>query len=71
MLKDIQSQWKDDFGLNQLLRKKFRQEKKVFLAKEERDKEIKDKGALDIELVNEDPKDIELAKKIRFQSTGE
>ena len=53
-----------------MLRKKFRQEKKVILDKEEKDQEIKDKGSLDIDLVNEDPEDIELSKRIRFRSTG-
>ena len=69
--KDMQTQWKDDFSLNQMLRKKFRQEKKVILEREEKDQEIKDKGSLDLDLVNEDPDDIRLAKNIRFRAEGE
>lgn len=53
-----------------MLRKKFRQEKKIILDKEEKDQQIKDKGSLDLELVNEDPEDVKLAQRIRFHSTG-
>ena len=66
----MQTQWKDDFALNQMLRKKFRQEKKVIFQKEEKDQEIKNKGGLDLDLVNEDPHDIQLAKNIRFRAEG-
>jgi coiled-coil domain-containing protein 130 len=66
----MQTQWKDDFALNQMLRKKFRQEKKVIFQKEEKDQEIKNKGGLDLDLVNEDPDDIQLAKNIRFRAEG-
>ena len=54
-----------------MLRKKFRQEKKVILQKEEKDREIKDKGGLDLDLVSEDPDDIQLAKNIRFRTESE
>ena len=67
----MQTQWKDDFGLNQMLRKKFRQEKKVILRKEEKDQEIKEKGGLNLHLVNESPEDIALAKKIKYHNEGE
>lgn len=67
----MQTQWKDDFGLNQMLRKKFRQEKKVILRKEEKDQEIKEKGGLNLHLVNESPEDIALAKKIKYRNEGE
>jgi coiled-coil domain-containing protein 130 len=66
----MQTQWKDDFALNQMLRKKFRQEKKVIVQKEEKDQEIKDKGGLDLDLVNEDPDDVQHAKNIRFRAEG-
>lgn len=66
----MQTQWKDDFTINQMLRKKFRQEKKVILEKEEKDQEIKEKGGLDLDLVNEDPDDIKRAKNIRFRTEG-
>ncbi|XP_046849103.1 probable splicing factor YJU2B [Xenia sp. Carnegie-2017] len=69
-IKDMQTQWKDDFGLNQMLRKKFRQEKKVILRKEEKDQEIKEKGGLNLHLVNESPEDIALAKKIKYRNEG-
>ena len=67
----MQTQWKDDFALNQMLRNKFRQEKKVIVEKEENDQEIKQKGGLDLDLVNENPDDIQLAKNIRFRAEGE
>jgi coiled-coil domain-containing protein 130 len=66
----MQTQWKDDFALNQMLRKRFRQEKKVISEREEKDQEIKDKGGLDLDLVNEDPDDIKHAKNIRFRTEG-
>ena len=66
----MQTQWKDDFAINQMLRKKFRQEKKVILQKEEKDQEIREKGGLDLDLVNEDPDDIKRAKSIRFRTEG-
>lgn len=69
-VQDVQAQWKDDFALNQMLRKKFRQEKKVMLEKEEKDQEIRDKGGLDLDLVSEDPADVKYARNIRFRAEG-
>ena len=66
----MQTQWKDDFALNQMLRKKFRQEKKVILLQDEKDEEIKNKGGLDLHLVSENPDDVALAKNIRFRAEG-
>lgn len=66
----MQTQWKDDFAINQMLRKKFRQEKKVILEQEEKDQEIKEKGGLDLDLVHENPDDIKRAKNIRFRAEG-
>ena len=66
----MQTQWKDDFAINQMLRKKFRQEKKVIVEQEEKDQEIKEKGGLDLDLVHENPDDIKRAKNIRFRAEG-
>ena len=63
--------WKDDYAANQILRKKFREEKKELKFEETKDEELKAKGALDVELVPERAEDIDLAKRIRYKNEGE
>ena len=62
--------WKDDYAANQLLRKKFREQKHELKAQEMIDNELKERGALDITLVPERLEDVELAKKIRYIGEG-
>ncbi|KAK3750522.1 hypothetical protein QZH41_006271 [Actinostola sp. cb2023] len=69
-LQDVQSVWKDDYAANQLLRKKFREEKKVIAHNKETDDELRKKASLDIPLVPEMDEDVEKAKKIKFYNTG-
>ena len=66
----MQSVWKDDYSLNQLLRKKFREQKHELKAQEMKDNELKERGALDLSLVPERLEDIQLAKKIRYHGEG-
>ena len=66
----MQSVWKDDYSLNQLLRKKFREQKHELKAQEMKDNELKERGALDFSLVPERLEDIQLAKKIRYHGEG-
>lgn len=62
--------WKDDYAANQLLRKKFREQKHELKAQEMIDNELKERGALDITLVPERLEDVECAKKIRYIGQG-
>lgn len=62
--------WKDDYAANQLLRKKFREQKYELKAQEMIDNELKERGALDITLVPESLEDVERAKKIRYIGEG-
>lgn len=62
--------WKDDYAANQLLRKKFREQKHELKAQEMIDNELKERGALDVTLVPERLEDVELAKKIRYIGEG-
>lgn len=62
--------WKDDYAANQLLRKKFREQKHELKAQQMIDNELKERGALDITLVPERLEDVELAKKIRYIGEG-
>lgn len=62
--------WKDDYAANQLLRKKFREQKHEMKAQEMKDNELKERGALDVTLVPERLEDVELAKKIRYRGEG-
>ena len=62
--------WKDDYAANQLLRKKFRETKHELKAQEMKDRELKQRAALDVPLVPEKLEDIELARKIRYHGEG-
>jgi len=69
-LKEVQSIWNDDYAANQLLRKRFREEKQELKVQAAKDDELKERGALDVTLVPEKQEDIELAKKIRYHGQG-
>ena len=62
--------WNDDYAANQLLRKRFREEKQELKVQTAKDNELKEKGALDLALVPESSEDIDLAKKIRYHEQG-
>jgi coiled-coil domain-containing protein 130 len=59
----------EDFGLNQLIRKKFREEKKALKAKADADKEIQKRASISIPLVDEKKEDISRARATEF-ATG-
>jgi hypothetical protein len=60
--------WKDDYSSSQLVRKKFREEKKARLAEEKKDAIVIEKMGLAIPLVKEQAVDIHLAKLMPFAS---
>ncbi|KAJ1134825.1 hypothetical protein NDU88_001271 [Pleurodeles waltl] len=67
-IQEAQSAWKDDFALNSLLRKKFRDEKKVLKEEEEKDQALLDKASLDIPLLQESEEDRQLAALLKYRS---
>lgn len=69
-LKEVQSVWDDDYAANQLLRKKFREQKQDLIAVAMKDKELQKRGALDVNLLPEREEDIEHAHKIRYHGKG-
>ncbi|XP_071508947.1 uncharacterized protein [Diadema antillarum] len=66
---EVQAGKKDDYSQNQLLRKKFRTEKKQLLAVEASDKALLAKSSLDIELVPEAEEDKKLASLLKYSAT--
>ncbi|CAI8019710.1 Coiled-coil domain-containing protein 130 [Geodia barretti] len=56
----------EDFGLNQLIRKKFRGEKKALKAKADADEEIQKRASISIPLVEEKKEDIVRARATEF-----
>ncbi|EDO42521.1 predicted protein, partial [Nematostella vectensis] len=69
-LQEVQSVWKDDYAANQILRKKFREEKKDIKAQKDADAELAQRGSLDISLVPERLEDIEQARRMRYHNEG-
>lgn len=67
---EVQSVWDDDYAANQLLRKKFREQKQDLIAVAMKDKELQKRGALDVNLLPEREEDIEHAHKIRYHGKG-
>uniref|UniRef100_A0A8D0G168 Probable splicing factor YJU2B n=1 Tax=Sphenodon punctatus TaxID=8508 RepID=A0A8D0G168_SPHPU len=67
-IQEAQSAWKDDFALNSLLRRKFREEKKVLKEEEERDLALQTKASLSIPLVQESEEDRRLAALLKYHS---
>ena len=62
--------WKDDYLANQLLRKKFREEKKELKAVEATDNALKQRGALDLPLLPEMAEDVDHARRMRYHRKG-
>uniref|UniRef100_F6YF99 Probable splicing factor YJU2B n=1 Tax=Ornithorhynchus anatinus TaxID=9258 RepID=F6YF99_ORNAN len=67
-IQEAQSAWKDDFALNSMLRRKFREEKKVIKEEEEKDLALQTKANLSIPLVRESEEDRKLASLFKYHS---
>ncbi|XP_004399022.1 PREDICTED: coiled-coil domain-containing protein 130 isoform X2 [Odobenus rosmarus divergens] len=67
-LQEAQSAWKDDFALNSMLRKRFREKKKAMQEEEERDQALQAKASLAIPLVPETEDDRRLAALLKFHT---
>eukprot|EP01137_Pigoraptor_chileana_P032872 Opistho-2@22966 len=65
-LQDIQEKWKDDYDLNCVLRRKFRQERKEIQRIEEESRRIQEKAAIAIRILPEAKEDIERAAGMRY-----
>ncbi|XP_067416477.1 probable splicing factor YJU2B [Emydura macquarii macquarii] len=67
-IQEAQSAWKDDFAINSMLRRKFREEKKVLQEEEEKDLALQTKANLSIRLVQETEEDRRLAGLLKYRS---
>ncbi|XP_058583785.1 probable splicing factor YJU2B isoform X2 [Neofelis nebulosa] len=67
-IQEAQSAWKDDFALNSMLRKRFREKKKAMQEEEERDQALQAKASLTIPLVPETEDDRKLAALLKFHT---
>lgn len=67
-IQEAQSAWKDDFALNSMLRKRFREKKKAIQEEEERDHALQAKASLTIPLVPETEDDRRLAALLKFHT---
>uniref|UniRef100_A0A8C3TF77 Probable splicing factor YJU2B n=1 Tax=Chelydra serpentina TaxID=8475 RepID=A0A8C3TF77_CHESE len=67
-IQEAQSAWKDDFAINSMLRRKFREEKKVLQEEEEKDLALQTKANLSIPLVQETEEDRRLAALLKYHS---
>ncbi|XP_039108164.1 coiled-coil domain-containing protein 130 [Hyaena hyaena] len=67
-IQEAQSAWKDDFALNSMLRKRFREKKKALQEEEERDQALQAKASLAIPLVPESEDDRRLAALLKFHT---
>ncbi|XP_078285474.1 putative splicing factor YJU2B [Rhinoraja longicauda] len=67
-IQDMQSAWKDDFSINSMLRKKFRDEKKVLKETAEKDEALRNKANLSIPLLKESDEDKRLASLLKLRA---
>lgn len=67
-IQEAQSAWRDDFALNSLLRRKFREKKKAQQEEEQRDQALQAKASLAIPLVPESDDDRRLAALLKFHT---
>lgn len=67
-IQEAQSAWKDDFALNSMLRRRFREKKKAIQEEEERDQALQAKASLTIPLVPETEDDRRLAALLKFHT---
>lgn len=68
-LEEFQERWKNDYELNKILRKNFREKKKELKAAEEVDKTLQTKYSLNIPLVPENKDDVRLAVLLKLMPT--
>ncbi|KAM4887145.1 putative splicing factor YJU2B isoform 1-T1 [Thomomys bottae] len=68
LIQEAQSAWKDDFALNSMLRRRFREKKKAMQEEEERDQALQAKASLAIPLVPETEDDRRLAALLKFHT---
>lgn len=67
-IQEAQNAWKDDFALNSMLRRHFREKKKAMLEEEEKDQALQAKASLAIPLVPETEDDRRLAALLRLHT---
>ncbi|XP_074166986.1 putative splicing factor YJU2B [Sminthopsis crassicaudata] len=67
-IQEAQSAWKDDFALNSMLRRKFREKKKAIKEEEEKTLALQTKANLSIPLVPETEEDRKLAALLKYHS---
>ncbi|XP_054150686.1 probable splicing factor YJU2B [Melozone crissalis] len=67
-LQEAQSAWKDDFGLNSRLRRRFREEKKTLREEEEEAAALARKAGLSIPLLREEEEDRRLAALLSLRA---
>ncbi|KAL6088179.1 hypothetical protein STEG23_034380 [Scotinomys teguina] len=67
-IQEAQNAWKDDFALNSMLRRHFREKKKAMLEEEEKDQALQAKASLAIPLVPESEDDRRLAALLRLHT---
>ncbi|KAL5487407.1 hypothetical protein EMCRGX_G020001 [Ephydatia muelleri] len=69
-LQALKEEMKDDFTLNQVLRKSFREKKAQIKAEVEKDEQLKSKASLSIPLVSEKQEDVSTARRTVFASSS-
>uniref|UniRef100_A0A8C3P2A1 Probable splicing factor YJU2B n=1 Tax=Cyanoderma ruficeps TaxID=181631 RepID=A0A8C3P2A1_9PASS len=67
-LQEAQDAWKDDFGLNSRLRRRFREEKKTLREEEEEAAALKARAGLSIPLLREEEEDRRLAALLTLRA---
>lgn len=67
-IQEAQNAWKDDFALNSMLRRHFREKKKAMQEEEEKDQALQAKANLAIPLVPESEDDRRLAALLRLHT---
>ncbi|XP_054984367.1 probable splicing factor YJU2B [Sorex araneus] len=67
-IQEVQSAWRDDFALNSLLRRRFREKKKAQQEEEQRDQALQAKASLAIPLVPETEDDRRLAALLKLHT---
>ncbi|XP_059848245.1 probable splicing factor YJU2B isoform X1 [Hypanus sabinus] len=67
-IQEMQNAWKDDFAINSMLRKKFRDEKKILKEGEEKDEALRNKACLSIPLLEESEEDKHLASLLKLRA---
>jgi coiled-coil domain-containing protein 130 len=63
-----ESRWKDPYTHSQLMRRKFRKEKKVDIANKKESQSVADRFGLSLPILGADPQDLLAAQEIQFES---